>query len=48
MYLVFTSMQGESHSRRLRSLLLCLCDVVVGRFYVALFSALSQTHCARM
>ena len=49
MYLVLiTRMPGESHSRRLRSLLLCLCDVVVGRFYVALFSALEQTHCARM
>ena len=22
--------------------------VVVGRFYIALFSALEQTHCARM
>ena len=27
MYLVFTCMQGESYRRRLRSLLLCLCDV---------------------
>ena len=27
MYLVFTRMQGESYRRRLRSLLLCLCDV---------------------
>ena len=27
MYLVFTRMPGESHRRRLRSLLLCLCDV---------------------
>ena len=28
MYLVFTSMPGKSYRRRLRSLLLCLCDVV--------------------
>ena len=28
MYLVFTRMPGESYSRRLRSLLLCMCDVV--------------------
>ena len=27
MYLVFTRMPGESYCRRLRSLLLCLCDV---------------------
>ena len=27
MYLVFTRMPGESYRRRLRSLLLCLCDV---------------------
>ena len=27
MYLVFTRMPGESYLRRLRSLLLCLCDV---------------------
>ena len=27
MYLVFTCMPGESYRRRLRSLLLCLCDV---------------------
>ena len=27
MYLLFTSMPGESYRRRLRSLLLCLCDV---------------------
>ena len=27
MYLVFTRMPGESYHRRLRSLLLCLCDV---------------------
>ena len=27
MYLVFTRMSGESYRRRLRSLLLCLCDV---------------------
>ena len=26
-YLVFTRMPGESYRRRLRSLLLCLCDV---------------------
>ena len=26
-YLVFTRMRGKSHRRRLRSLLLCLCDV---------------------
>ena len=28
MYLVFTYMPGESYGRRLRSLLLCLCDVI--------------------
>ena len=27
MYLVFTHMAGESYCRRLKSLLLCLCDV---------------------
>ena len=27
MYLVLTHMPGESYCRRLRSLLLCLCDV---------------------
>ena len=27
MYLVFTRMPGESYRRRLRCLLLCLCDV---------------------
>ena len=27
MYLVFTRMPGESYPRRLRSVLLCLCDV---------------------
>ena len=27
MYLIFTRMPGESYRRRLRSLLLCLCDV---------------------
>ena len=27
MYLVFTRMPGETYRRRLRSLLLCLCDV---------------------
>ena len=27
MYLVFTRMPGESYRKRLRSLLLCLCDV---------------------
>ena len=27
MYLAFTRMPGESYCRRLRSLLLCLCDV---------------------
>ena len=27
MYLVFTRVPGESYCRRLRSLLLCLCDV---------------------
>ena len=28
MYLEFTRMPGESYRRRLRSLLLCLCDVI--------------------
>ena len=28
MYLVFTRIAGESYRRRLRSLLLCLCDVI--------------------
>ena len=28
MYLVFTRMPGESYRGRLRSLLLCMCDVV--------------------
>ena len=28
MYLVFTCMPGESYCRRLRSLLLCLCEVL--------------------
>ena len=27
MYLVYTRMPGESYPRRLRSVLLCLCDV---------------------
>ena len=30
MYLVFTRMPGESDRKRLRSLLLCLCDVFRG------------------
>ena len=36
MYLVFTRMPGESYSRRLRSLLVCSCDV---------FPALIHTPC---
>ena len=35
MYLVFTRMTGESYGRRLRFLLLCLCDV-----YLALINSL--------
>ena len=60
MYLVFLRMPGESYCRRLRSLLLCLyvpCGkhlfpavvvIDIDRFYIALFSAVEQTHCARM
>ena len=36
MYLVFTRMPGESYRRRLRSLLLCICDV----FRAALINSL--------
>ena len=54
MYLVFTRMPGESYRKRLRSLLYscyafrAIIVVVVDRFYIALFSALEQTHCTRM
>ena len=51
MYLVFTGMPVESYCRWFRRLL-CSCEVlgvVVGDcFYIALFSALEQTHCAHM
>ena len=40
MYLVFTRMPGLSYHRRLRSLLLCLCDV-----FRALLSFLVCWHC---
>ena len=38
MYLVFTRMPGERYHRRLRSLLLCLCDV-----FRALITSLVRT-----
>ena len=39
MYLVFTRMRGESYRRRLKSLLLCLCDV-----FQALITSLNNNN----
>ena len=41
-YFVFTCMPGESYSRRLRSFLLCLCDV-----FRALINSLLCSFCTR-
>ena len=51
MYLVFTRMPGESYSRRLRSLWLCLCDVfraMVNSLVCYSAQALRASFCFRL